>query len=62
MKRPEIYFGEKSNEFVIVNTHQKEFDYPKGIPMSTQRTQEKGINIGSILNKLVFLSLTILNL
>ena len=28
--RPEIYFGEKTNKYVIVNTKQKEFDYPRG--------------------------------
>lgn len=28
--RPEIYFGELSNEYVVVNTDEKEFDYPKG--------------------------------
>jgi uncharacterized protein len=28
--RPEIYFGEKTNEYVIVNTDEKEFDYPSG--------------------------------
>jgi len=28
--RPEIYFGEKTNTYVIVNTKQKEFDYPLG--------------------------------
>ena len=27
--RPEIYFGEATNHYVIVNTKQKEFDYPK---------------------------------
>lgn len=28
--RPEIYFGELSNDHVFVNTGTKEFDYPKG--------------------------------
>lgn len=28
--RPEIYFGELSSNYVIVNTKSKEFDYPKG--------------------------------
>lgn len=30
VKRPEIYFGERTDEYVIVNTKQKEFDYPAG--------------------------------
>ncbi|MGP1441019.1 MAG: UPF0182 family membrane protein [Anaerovoracaceae bacterium] len=25
---PEIYFGESTNEYIITNTHEKEFDYP----------------------------------
>ena len=29
ISRPEIYFGEATNHYVIVNTKQKEFDYPK---------------------------------
>lgn len=28
--RPEIYFGELSNEYIVVNTDEKEFDYPDG--------------------------------
>jgi len=28
--RPEIYFGEATNQYVLVNTGQPEFDYPKG--------------------------------
>jgi len=28
--RPEIYFGEKTDRFVVVNTNTEEFDYPKG--------------------------------
>ncbi|MDD4802234.1 MAG: UPF0182 family protein [Syntrophomonas sp.] len=30
ISRPEIYFGEMTNNYVIVNTQQKEFDYPMG--------------------------------
>jgi len=28
--QPEIYYGEKTNNFVVVNTKTEEFDYPKG--------------------------------
>ncbi len=28
--RPEIYFGEKTNNYIITNTTEKEFDYPSG--------------------------------
>ncbi len=30
LKRPEIYYGERTDDHVYVNTGQKEFDYPKG--------------------------------
>jgi len=30
MARPQIYFGEKTDEYVIVNTNTQEFDYPSG--------------------------------
>lgn len=30
IKRPEIYFGEMTNDYIIVNTKEKEFDYPLG--------------------------------
>ena len=30
IKRPEIYFGENTKEYVIVNTTTQEFDYPQG--------------------------------
>ena len=28
--RPEIYFGEKTDDYIIVNTKEQEFDYPDG--------------------------------
>jgi uncharacterized protein len=30
IERPEIYYGEKDNSFVLVNTQTDEFNYPKG--------------------------------
>ncbi|WP_141706153.1 UPF0182 family protein [Caloranaerobacter ferrireducens] len=30
IKRPEIYFGELTNNYIVVNTDEKEFDYPIG--------------------------------
>ncbi len=29
-ERPEIYFGEKTNNYILVNTQEDEFDYPDG--------------------------------
>ena len=30
IERPQVYYGEMDNDFVLVNTLTKEFDYPKG--------------------------------
>ncbi len=30
IEKPEIYFGELTNEYIVVNTKEKEFDYPSG--------------------------------
>lgn len=30
INRPEIYFGEKTNNYIIVNTDEEEFNYPSG--------------------------------
>ncbi|MCB6367888.1 UPF0182 family protein, partial [Intestinibacillus massiliensis] len=30
IKRPEIYFGEKTDNYILVNTNEEEFDYPDG--------------------------------
>ncbi|MGD9568142.1 MAG: UPF0182 family protein [Sedimentibacter sp.] len=52
--RPEIYFGEKTNEYVIVNTDEKEFDYPSGSDnKETLYEGSAGINL-SFANKLLF--------
>ena len=38
--RPEIYFGELSNDYVVVGTNEPEFDYPSGD--SNQYAQYEG--------------------
>lgn len=40
INQPEIYFGEKSNDYSLVNTSEDEFDYPDG--NSNKYTQYKG--------------------
>ncbi|RAP34138.1 UPF0182 family protein [Candidatus Marinamargulisbacteria bacterium SCGC AG-410-N11] len=53
--RPEIYFGEITNEYAIVNTDKYEFDYPKGDENVTVQYQGKGgIKLDSLFKKLVF--------
>ena len=55
IKRPEIYFGELSNDHVIVNTKQKEFDYPQG-DQNVQATYEGdgGVAIDSFWKKIMY--------
>ncbi len=53
--RPEIYFGEKTVDYVIVNTGIAEFDYPKGdTNVYTRYEVENGIQLNSFLRKLAF--------
>ncbi|NLJ73087.1 MAG: UPF0182 family protein [Syntrophomonadaceae bacterium] len=52
--RPEIYFGEKTNSYVIVNTKQKEFDYPMGSTNQyTNYEGKSGVKINSFARKLM---------
>ena len=49
IERPEIYFGEVTNNYVIVNTLQKEFDYPMGEQnVYTTYEGDNGIKVNSI--------------
>ncbi len=41
--RPEIYYGELSNDFVFVGTGQPEFDYPVGLGDSSAFTSYEGL-------------------
>jgi len=53
--RPEIYFGELSNEYVIVKTKVPEFSYPTSTGnINTTYTGKGGIAIDSPLKKAVF--------
>lgn len=53
--RPEIYYGELGNEYVVVKTTASEFDYPKGdTNVFTTYQGEGGIPIGGILRRLAF--------
>ncbi len=48
ISRPEIYFGEKKDPYVIVNTGQPEFDYPKGDSnVFTHYAGQGGVALGS---------------
>jgi uncharacterized membrane protein (UPF0182 family) len=55
VKRPEIYYGELSNDYCIVKTKANEFDYPSGeenVYKSYQGTG--GVPIGNIWRRLLF--------
>ena len=53
--RPEIYFGEKTNNYIIVNTKQQEFDYPKGdTNVYTSYKGDGGIVLDSLLKKMLY--------
>ncbi|MCI8608305.1 MAG: UPF0182 family protein [Firmicutes bacterium] len=52
--RPEIYFGELSNEYIIVGTDEQEFDYPQGESNAyTQYEGTAGIKL-NFLNRIMF--------
>lgn len=53
--RPEIYFGEKTNDYVIVRTHTPEFDYPKGDEnVYANYAGEVGVSMGDFFRRLIF--------
>ena len=53
--RPEIYYGEKTDQYVLVNTKSKEFDYPKGDSNVYANYQGRGgVPIYSFMRKLLY--------
>ncbi|MGD2105460.1 MAG: UPF0182 family protein, partial [Anaerolineae bacterium] len=53
--RPEIYFGEKTSNYVIVNTTEDEFDYPKGDQNVYARYEGgAGVPMGGIWRRIAF--------
>lgn len=55
LKKPQIYFGELTNSYAIVNTKEKEFDYPAGDKnVYTVYRGKAGIRLDSRLKKLAF--------
>lgn len=52
--RPEIYFGEMTNDYVVVGTNEKEFDYPDGTANAYTNYEGKaGIKL-NLLNRALF--------
>jgi len=55
IERPQIYFGEKTSGYVIVNTKTQEFDYPMGEENVYGHYQGKdGVDVGSFFHRLVY--------
>ena len=55
ISRPEIYFGELSNDYVLAKTKSREFDYPKGEDNVYTAYQGKGgVEINSLLRRLFY--------
>ena len=53
--RAEIYFGEKTSDYVIVNTSEDEFDYPQGDKnVYTRYEGGAGVPMGGLLRRLAF--------
>jgi uncharacterized membrane protein (UPF0182 family) len=55
LTRPQIYYGELTNEYVFVGTKQKEFDYPAGeANIYTTYTGRGGVPIGSLIRRVLY--------
>jgi len=55
IERPQIYYGEKSNDYVIVGAETEEFDYPAGDDNIYGRYQgDTGISLDGFFRRLVY--------
>ncbi len=55
LERPEIYYGQKTDDYVLVKTKTKEFDYPKGdMNVYTHYRGTGGVHISSFLRRALF--------
>ena len=55
VSRPEIYFGENTKDYVIVNSSQKEFDYPSGDKNEYTHYKGKGgVRLNSLIKRAIF--------
>ncbi len=55
IERPQIYYGEKTNDYVIVKTKTEEFDYPMGTENVFGHYEGKGgVGLGSFLRRLIY--------
>jgi hypothetical protein len=55
LSRPQIYYGELTNDYVFVGTRQQEFDYPAGdTNIYSNYSGRGGVPIGSFVRKLLY--------
>ena len=55
VSRPEIYFGELTHTYAVVNTRVKEFDYPAGEEnVYTTYKGKTGVKVGGVFRRLLF--------
>lgn len=55
IERPEIYYGEKTFDYVVVNARIAEIDYPRGEDNARSFYQSRtGVGVGSYLRKLLY--------
>ena len=55
VSQPSIYYGELSNDYVLVKTRQPEFHYPRGDDNETTFYDGKGgVAVGSLLRRMLF--------
>ncbi|MBI4298477.1 MAG: UPF0182 family protein [Chloroflexi bacterium] len=56
VQKPQIYYGENTSTFVIVNTNTAEFDYPteEDIPVYTKYVGKGGVQLSSLLRRLAY--------
>ncbi len=54
-ERPEIYYGEKTNDYVIVNSNTPEFDYPMGEQnIYAEYEGDGGVSLGSFFRRAAY--------
>ncbi len=55
IRRPQIYYGEETDQYALVNTKTKEFDYPKGNDnVYTSYKGNGGVRISNLLRRTVY--------
>lgn len=54
VKKPEIYFGELTNDYIITNASEKEFDYPKGETNAFTEYKGKGGIKLNLFNRIIY--------